>query len=247
MKDNFSAQAGKYAQFRPDYPDSLINFLAAFVQNREAAWDCGTGNGQLAVKLAPHFKVLFATDISDAQLQNAPRKANIIYRKESAEKTAFADRQFDLITVAQAIHWFQFDAFYKEVYRTLKDDGLFAATGYALLSIHPAVDAVVQHFYTGVIGPYWDAERGYIDEKYRTIPFPFEEIETPQFNQIYRWTLPQLIGYLRTWSAVQHYIRATGSDPVQLIVNELQAAWGDAESYEVTLPILLRAGRKYLR
>ena len=244
MKDNFSVQAGAYAQFRPDYPDSLASFLLAHTILREAAWDCGTGNGQLALKLAPHFKTVFATDISEAQLGRAPQKENIIYKREAAEASSFADRQFDLITVAQAIHWFPFDDFYREVYRTLKDDGLFAVAGYALLCINAEVDAVLQHFYKNITGPYWDKERRYIDEQYATIPFPFEEIPAPQLIQSYRWTLEQMRGYLSTWSAVQHYILATGHDPLELITDELEKAWGVPAYREVNVPILLRAGRK---
>lgn len=244
MKDNFSAQSSCYAQFRPDYPETLIDFLVKETKPHGQAWDCGTGNGQLAVKLAEHFVQVAATDLSEAQINNATRKENISYKVERAEATGFADQQFDLITVAQAIHWFDFDVFYKEVYRTLKDDGLFAVMGYALLKINPAVDAVILHFYKEITGPYWDKERHYIDELYRTIPFPFHEIEVPQLTQEYDWTLEQLKGYLGTWSAVQHYKKAKAADPLVLITKDLEEAWGNAPVHRVTCPILLRAGRK---
>jgi len=244
MKDNFSTQSNQYAQFRPDYPQSLIDFLVKETSNHDACWDCGTGNGQLAIKLADHFEQVFATDLSAAQISNATPKDNIIYKVEKAETTTFNDQQFDLITVAQAIHWFDFEAFYKEVYRTLKPDGLFAVTGYAMLTINPEIDAVIRHFYKDITGPYWDKERHYIDELYQTIPFPFEEIKVPQLTQEYDWTLEQLTGYLGTWSAVQHYKKATGADPLPLIKTDLATAWGDETTHRVKCPILLRAGRK---
>lgn len=244
MKDLFSDGAEAYSTFRPEYPESLIQFLLARVAEHNVAWDCGTGSGQLAAMLAPHFGAVHATDISDQQLQQAPAIKNVFYKKEPAEHTAFPAGSFDLITVAQAIHWFQFDAFYDEVYRTLKDNGLFAVTGYALLSIHPAIDEVIQGLYSTILGPYWDAERRYIDEWYLTIPFPFEEIETPQFTQQVDWTIDQLFGYLRTWSAVHHYRRSTGQDPLLLVKAELEKAWGSNTTCSVTIPILLRAGRK---
>ena len=244
MKDNFSTGSDQYAQFRPDYPQNLAPFLAAEAPHHNAAWDCGTGNGQLAVKLAAHFETVYATDLSAAQISQATPKDNIVYKVERAEATAFSDRQFDLITVAQAIHWFDFEAFYKEVYRTLKDDGLFAVTGYALLTISPVIDAVVLHFYKAIVGPYWDQERRYIDELYQTIPFPFKEIKTPELVQEYDWTLGQLMGYLGTWSAVQHYKKAMGNDPLLLIAQDLKQVWGDAHLQRVKIPILLRAGRK---
>lgn len=244
MKDNFSKQSDAYARFRPDYPDALLRHIIAQVSHFDTALDCGTGNGQLALRLANHFGQVFATDMSAEQLRHAPARPNITYRQLPAEHTDFADRQFDLITVAQAIHWFDFDAFYAEVYRTLRDDGLFVATGYALFCVHPEIDLLLDEFYTDIVGPYWDAERRYIDAHYRTIPFPFEELPAPRFYQHYEWTLPALLGYLGTWSAVQHYRRQTGEDPVALLEPRLQAVWGRAETRTVSFPILLRMGRK---
>lgn len=244
MKDNFSADAGKYAQFRPDYPDALVDFILEEISGHAEAWDCGTGNGQLAKMLAPHFQTVFATDISNDQLNNATPATNIHYLKTPAEHTDFAPRQFDLITVAQAVHWFQFDDFYKEVNRTLKDDGLLVITGYSLLQIEPAIDAAILHFYSRIIGPYWDAERHYVDEYYRTIPFPFREIQSPALEKTYQWTLEQLTGYLYSWSAVKHYMKKEQKDPVLLIANTLKELWGEYEMKTVRFPTLIRAGRK---
>lgn len=245
MKDNFSKQSNDYARFRPDYPDALLQYILAQTAHYDVAWDCGTGNGQLAVMLAPHFRCVYATDISDAQLQHAPPHQNIIYKKEPAEHSAFPDKHFDLITVAQAIHWFDFEAFYKEVHRTLKDDGIFVATGYTLFCVNPEIDLVLYQFYTDVVGPYWDKERHYVDERYQSIPFPFEEIKAPPFYRHYEWTFPMLLGYLSTWSAVQHYIQKNGEDPVALVEPQLRSAWGAAKTHAVSFPILLRMGRKH--
>ncbi len=243
MKDNFSRQARLYSQFRPDYPDELIDFILENTAGRSQAWDCGTGNGQFAKKLSPHFEQVFGTDISEQQLNNAERRPNIIYQKERAESSSFENDQFDLISVAQAIHWFDFEAFYAEVYRTLKPGGTFVVTGYALLRICPEVDEVIDHFYTEIIGPYWDPERKYIDEKYRTIPFSFKEITCPEFSFNSTWTLDQLKGYLNTWSSVQHYKADRNKDPVKLISSQLNEAWGNQTIKEVQFPILLRMGK----
>lgn len=243
MKDNFSRQAKLYSQFRPDYPDELIHFILEHTESKSQAWDCGTGNGQFAKKLSPHFKQVIGTDISDKQLSNAEKRPNIIYQKERAENSSFENDQFDLISVAQAIHWFDFEAFYAEVNRTLKPGGSFVVTGYALLRISPSVDEVIDHFYKEIIGPYWDAERKYIDEKYKTIPFPFKEIACPEFNFKTRWSLDQLNGYLNTWSSVQHYLAGQRIDPVKLISSRLIEAWGNQILKEVHFPILLRMGK----
>jgi len=243
MKDNFSTQAQQYSQFRPTYPDELFHFVLSLAPAKTAAWDCGTGNGQVAVKLADYFQMVYGTDISQSQLNNAVAKSNIIYKTETAENTAFADNQFDLITVAQAIHWFDFSKFYREVTRTARHNGILAIMGYALLKIDAGLDPVINYLYTDILGGYWDKERRYIDEQYQTIPFPFTEISSPEFTNQYQWTLAHLIGYLNTWSAVQHYIKQKQSNPVALIQTDLEQAWGPEQSKTIYFPILLRIGQ----
>lgn len=242
MKDNFSKQSLAYAQFRPHYPDAMIDYVVSFAKSRESALDAATGNGQVAQKLAAHFQTVYATDISARQLENATTASNIIYKVEPAEHTGFADSQFDLITVAQAVHWFRFDDFYKEIYRILKPNGIFAVMGYGLFSTNPGSDKILMDYYHNIVGPYWDAERKYIDENYQTIPFPFEEIPTQQFHNQLSWSFEQLTGYLETWSATQHYKNANGSDPVDLIREALKKSW-EAGDKQVFFPLLLRIGK----
>lgn len=244
MKDNFSTQAALYARFRPTYPPALIAHLATLAPARASAWDCGTGNGQVAVHLATHFDQVYATDISEKQMLEAPEHPRIRYALEPAEYCSAPDQAFDLIVVAQAIHWFDFDRFYTQVRRVLRPGGVLAVVGYGLFETDTsAVDAVIRRFYNSIVGPFWDSERRYIDEAYQTIPFPFAEIRVPDFSMQYRWSLPDLLGYLNTWSATQHYIRAKGHNPVAQIEAELRQAWGGVGEQEIRFPLLLRAGR----
>ncbi|GAA4312404.1 class I SAM-dependent methyltransferase [Nibribacter koreensis] len=242
-KDNFSRQASLYKKFRPTYPQSLYNFLLSLVPTRECAWDCGTGNGQVAVELAKHFTHIKATDISEKQLQQAPALVNIEYRLLPAEKTNFADNSFDLITVGQAAHWFNFEPFYGEVKRVGKANAILAIWGYGLLSITPAIDAIIRHFYTQVIGPYWDAERKHIDAAYATLPFPLEEL--PSFTGAIEqtWTVADLEGYLNTWSSVQAFIQKHGENPVDACMVEIRKVWKEEEELLVRFPVFSRIGR----
>jgi ubiquinone/menaquinone biosynthesis C-methylase UbiE len=240
--DNFSAQAKAYARFRPHYPDEMIRFIVSQCSGDETALDVATGNGQVAVALSAHFHRVFATDISAKQLENATRPDNVEYRMEPAESTSFEDRQFDLVTVAQAIHWFDFDQFYSEVYRILKPNGIVAVMGYGLLKTNPGTDIILDYFYNSVVGPYWDRQRRYIDEEYRTIPFPFDEIEAPGFENGFTWTFEELKGYLETWSAVQHYIKAKHNNPVSIVADALAASWERSDK-RVRFPLLLRLGK----
>lgn len=243
MKDNFSTQSADYAIYRPTYPQELYDYLFSLIKNKETAWDCATGNGQVARILAQHFDAVYATDISENQLKNALQLPNITYKVEPAEQTSVGNASFDLITVAQAIHWFNFEAFYTEVKRTLKPDGLFAVIGYGLMFIDKKVDKAVHKLYEDILGKYWDSERRYIEEGYKTIPFPFEEIIAPHFQIKTTWNFNQLIGYLNTWSSLQHYKKANERNPLEYMFTELKEAWGDDAEKAVHFPVLLRTGR----
>ena len=220
----------------------MIAYLISFVNNKSVALDIATGNGQVAHKLSPFFETVYGIDISQNQLNNAVTAENIIYKVASAENTFFKNQEFDLITIAQAIHWFDFDLFYKEIYRILKPEGIIAVLGYGLFSTNAHSDKIITHFYYNIVGPYWDAERKYLDKNYKTIPFPFEEIVTKPFENHLVWTFEQLIGYLGTWSATQHYILKNNKNPIDLIYDELKKSWQENDQ-KVTFPLLLRMGK----
>lgn len=244
MKDNFSTQAGDYAAFRPRYTTELVDFILSVTPDRNLAWDCATGNGQLATLLAPHFKQVIATDGSAAQIDKATQAPNIEYRVEKAEHPSLPDNSVDLLTVAQAVHWFDFDAFYAAVRRVLRPGGVIALIGYPLSTFDdPKIETLVQHFYKDITGPYWDAERRHLDEGYRTIPFPFHTISpVPEFSIRNSWSLDTLVGYLGTWSAVQHYKRQKNEDPIPYFRQALQADWPSQETVGVTTQLLLKIG-----
>ncbi|RNL49686.1 class I SAM-dependent methyltransferase [Pedobacter jejuensis] len=243
MKDNFSTQSAEYAIYRPTYPQELYDYLLNLIDNKDAAWDCATGNGQVARVLAQHFQSVYATDISEKQLSQALKLPNILYDVAPAEKINVPDGSFDLITVAQAIHWFNFDDFYSEVKRTLKPDGVLAVIGYGLMFIDKKVDKAVHKLYEDILGKYWDSERRYIEEGYKTIPFPFDEIVAPHFQIKTTWNFNQMIGYLNTWSSLQHYKKANDRNPLEYMFTELKEAWGSDAEKDVHFPILLRVGR----
>lgn len=245
MKDNFSAQANLYAHFRPRYPAAMYDFIFTHVKDFNTALDVATGNGQVAVVLAERFKQVYATDISGKQLQQAPQKDNIIYKGEPAEASSFPDNYFNLVTVAQAIHWFDFDTFHTEVKRILKDGGLICVIGYGLLRVNNKVDLWLDNFYRNITGPYWDEERKYIDEAYATIPFPFNEIPSPALFIEYNWKKEQLTGFLNTWSAVQHFIKKNDKTPLSNeALIQLDEVWPGNVSQTVRFPLFLRTGYK---
>src|SRR5690606_20007468 len=243
MKDNFSSNSDQYARFRPTYPPEFFDFLNSLLPVKEMAWDCGTGNGQVAHELAKTFDRVFATDISRSQIDNAVQADNIQYSIQPAEQTNFENNSFDLIVIAQAIHWFEFKKFYAEVRRTAREHAVICVVGYGLIKISEQIDLIIANFYENVVGKYWDAERKYIDEAYRTIPFPFSEIQTPSFVNAQEWTLEHLIGFLNTWSAVKHFINQEGYNPVEQVRAEIAELWEREAIKTVHFPIIQRIGR----
>ena len=242
-KDYFSRQSKAYAAFRPKYPEALYQFIFSHLKRRSCAWDCGTGNGQVAQYLAAHFDSVCATDISPQQIHQAFPAKNIAYSVAHAETTSFPDHHFDLITVAQALHWFNVPLFYQEVMRTGRPEGLLAVWGYALLTIDPVIDPVFQDFYFNKVGPYWDAARKVVENQYEDVPFPFETIESPRFYIRANWTVDQFAGYLSSWSATEKYIRTLGVDPVAAFIDKFKAVWKPGEVKLVTFPVFMKLGR----
>ena len=240
-KDLFSSHAAQYATFRPTYPQALYDFIFAQVNAFGLAWDAGTGNGQVARDLSPHFASVWGTDLSQGQLHNAYRAHNIHYA-QAAETTALPANAVDLICVAQAIHWFDRPAFYAEVRRVAKPDATIAVWGYGLLRIASPIDQLIDDFYVHRIGQYWDRERKLIDEHYQHIDFPFREITSPSFSISATWTLAQLQGYLTTWSAVQKFIHQHQSDPVPPLIEQIKPLWRHNE-LEISFPLFLRLGK----
>lgn len=242
-KDLFSGHADQYAQFRPGYPEALFGWLVQQSPNRRLLLDVGTGNGQVPMGLSPHFEQVVATDISAQQLANAPALPNVQYVVAAAERSPLPDHSADLITVAQALHWFDFEVFGAELQRVARPGAFFAAWTYGLCQTSPDCDAMIQHFYTEVVGPYWDARRKWVDAGYQGIPLPIEEIQAPAFHIEYQWSVARLCAYLRTWSSVQAYLRQHETDPVTALEQRLGLHWPADELRPVRFPIALRAGK----
>lgn len=245
FKDHFSGHSADYAKYRPGYPEELFEWLASRVRVHDLAWDVGTGSGQAARGLARHFRRVIASDAAAPQIRNAAPHERITYKVMPAEHTDLADGGVDLVTVAQALHWFDFERFYAEANRVLKADGVIAAWTYGLTRVSAEVDAIVRRYYTEIVGPYWPPERKYVDQNYQTVPFPFAAIDAPPFALSVQWTLEDLLGYLGTWSATRRYVQAHGRDPLDVIRDPLGLAWGGTESARlVTWPLSLRVGKR---
>jgi len=239
-KDLFSKQAGLYAKFRPHYPQELYEFIYSKVARFDKAWDCATGNGQVARILSDKFKEVYATDISQQQLDHAYQKPNITYSRGSAEHSGLTV-DFDLITVAQALHWFDTSAFWKEICKLSHKETILAYWMYGLPTINHAIDEALLHFHDHTVGPYWDEARDIWRTCYEVIDFPLHGTIRKSFAFEATWSLAQMEGYLSSWSSVQKYMAQHKKDPVASFIHYLKPLWNGDEL--VNFPIFLTLGR----
>ena len=245
--DHFSSVANRYADFRPHYPAALFDYLATLVSQSSTVWDCACGNGQATVDLAARFDQVIGTDASKEQIASAAPNPRIEFRVAPAEQSALPDKSIDLVTVAQALHWFNFDHFYAEVKRVLTSNGVIAVWAYGINVVEgDAVNDLVQRYYADTVGPYWPPERKLVEDGYRTIPFPFAEITPPMLRMEARWTLDELLGYFSTWSATNRCIKATGRNPLEPLAADLKEVWGKAEHRrQIVWPLSVRIGKQH--
>lgn len=243
--DHFSGHAELYRRHRPSYPAALYAWLAGISPGRGLAWDAATGNGQAAAGLAEHFRHVLATDASRQQLAHAQAHPAVRYALAPSERPPLADARADLITVAQAVHWFDLAAFYAEVRRVARPGAHLAVWTYSLVRVDPRVDEVVLWFYHDVVGPYWPQERQLVHDVYQDLWFPFDERrDVPPFDMRPRWRRADLLGQISTWSSVNRYRAAHGSDPLELLHPRLAEAWPDPEEVrDLSWPVHLRVGR----
>ncbi|MGD2119494.1 MAG: class I SAM-dependent methyltransferase [Chromatiales bacterium] len=242
FKDYFSGHASDYARYRPDYPTELFGWLASQCAQHDIAWDCAAGSGQSALQLAKYFSTVIASDASLAQISSS-HSDRIQPLVATAEHSALATASMDLVTVAQALHWFDLPAFVAELQRVLKPGGIVAVWSYNLLQVDSQVDEAIQSFYADTLGDYWPFERKMVENGYADVQLPFEEIAAPVFQMHKQWDLRQLIGYLSTWSAVKQFEIHQGFNPLETLYEELRILWLDESVKRVVWPLTLRAWR----
>lgn len=245
FKDHFSSLAAQYAAFRPTYPASLFDALASVCVRRKLAWDCACGTGQATLGLAEHFESVIATDASAQQIAAASAHPRVQYRVAPAEDSGIEARSVDLVTVAQALHWFDLQAFYREVHRVLAPGGVIAVWTYGVLEVEGEdVNRLVQTFYHDIVGPYWPQERRLVENGYGALPFPFEELTAPKLAMEAHWPLSHLIGYLKSWSSTSRFVAANGWDPTEKLHEQLSTYWGNPDAPRVIRwPLFVRLGR----
>lgn len=130
--ERFSDRVENYVRYRPTYPLEVVDTLRRHcrLEGEQVVADIGSGTGLLsALLLEGGFRVLAVEPNKEMRLA-AERKLGGNPRFNSvtgtAERSGLADESIDLITAAQAFHWFREDETRKEFRRVLKADGWVA-------------------------------------------------------------------------------------------------------------------------
>jgi SAM-dependent methyltransferase len=240
----FTTLAREYANFRPGYPPELFEWLARVSPSRDAVWDAGCGSGQASAALAAHFATVHATDVAAEQIAAAQPHPRVRYAVAPAEKSGLANGSVDLVTVAQALHWFDVEAFYSEARRVARPGALLVVWNYPRpVFDDPALDAVFLDFYANGVGPHWPAGRRHVETNYTTLPFPQPELPHPAFALELDWRFGQVIGYVSSWSATARYREARGLDPVPLLEESLGKIWPGDASAKLRMPLGMRVAK----
>lgn len=242
----FAENSENYRRFRPNYPTALIDWVVSLCDKRETVWDCGTGNGQAACALAPHFKTVFATDVSQEQLAHATQMGNVSYSIAPAEVSGLKSASVDLITVATALHWFNFSRFWPEVRRVGRRGAMFVAWGYGASAYPAEIERTVMEPLAPLLVPYWSRGNKIVEDGYRDadILFPFQAIATPAFAVEVDWPINQILGFVKTWSAYK--IAARDPAVLALLVDrEVQARkrFMDTDTFAIKFPLVMKAAR----
>ena len=243
--DHFSAVSNDYAAYRPTYPEALFDALTDIAPSCALAWDCGAGTGQASVALSHRFTSVVATDASASQLGQAIPNDRVTYRIAPAQESGLEDESVGLIVVAQALHWFDVDAFHAEAERVLCPHGVIAEWSYGLVEVPsaPLVASLIIGLDADVQG-WWPNERKHIDNAYTNLGFPFARVDVGNFVMEADWRLEELLGYLGTWSAVTRCRAETGKDPLESFTVKLANAWGSVAHHRMRWPLQLRVGQK---
>ena len=245
FRDHFSGVATGYAAFRPQYPTALFDWLATISQRHDVVWDCACGSGQASRTLAPHFDRIIATDASHVQVAAATAIEKTHFVVARSEQAPLAEDSVDLVTVAQALHWFVGEAFFQEVRRVVRPGGVFAAWTYGMPHVgSQTIEKAVHDFIDGPLGSYWPPEIRLVLDGYASIDLPFEELEAPDFELRVEWKLARFLGFVRTWSAVGRFYEEHGEDPVPRLAAEVEDLWGNEEDCQpISWRLALRAAR----
>lgn len=201
-----------------------------------------TGNGQAAVSLASRFDQVEATDISEPLLAKAPVLKNVRFRRAAAEDSGLENTSVDLVTVAQALHWFELDRFWNEVKRVGKPGAVLAFWGYCWPQVNADVDAQLSHL-RKELDSFWPERNAILQSEYREVQSPFAALDAPPFEVRVQWSRRDFLAHIATWSATRYQREQCGADSLGDFEKRLEVLWPGEIAHTVRWPLIFRAFR----
>lgn len=243
--NDFASEGASYAVGRPIYPDSLYSWIADQSGQRKLVWDCGAGSGQASHGLARHFDRVIATDSSLEQLNHAQSHPRISFLHCSAEMPDDAVRGFNAVCGACAVHWFDLEAFYKNVRRLASRNAVIAVWTYEWpWTDSSEVNEELAFIKDKMLDDYWPVQSSLYLNHYKDLTFPFQQITPPTFHCSVGSSLDDLCRFIFTWSPIKRYIAANGFASLDRIRSRLETAWlAHPPDGQLTLPLYMKVGR----
>lgn len=125
----FSSRVDNYIRYRPGYPAEVLQILKkdCGLATRWTVADIGSGTGLLSKMLLDNGNRVFGVEPNVDMRQAGERflhsYPNFTSVAGSAEATTLADRSVEMVTAAQAAHWFDRSRARREFVRILKPGG----------------------------------------------------------------------------------------------------------------------------
>lgn len=231
----FNSKSGEYKNFRPLYPERLFEVLRSYCKEGKRAWDSACGNGQVASSLVRYFDSVSASDLNLNQIENRIDHKNIDFSVQNSEETTYKNSSFDLVVVAQAMHWFNLDKFFSEVKRVLKPGGVFACIGYSFFTVSSEIDEIVKELVLDPISSYWSDKNRILWNRYEDVNFPFYKVDIEDVEMASFWTREELINYISTWSAYKRYRENSSKEILEELDLKLKKIWPCSEKKKVVM------------
>lgn len=111
------------------------------------------------------------------------------------------------------------------------------------MRINSEIDPLIDQLYAKAFDSYFTEARTYLDNHYKTLPFPFEEISSPSFENTFHWSMDELEGYFNSWSAIQKIKTEQNYNPATDTVRKVKKLISTEDQFEVTFPVFMRLGR----
>ncbi|KAL4426897.1 hypothetical protein ABPG74_008821 [Tetrahymena malaccensis] len=231
-------QGQNYDKYRPKYPSKFFDLILKDLNSKESYLDVGCGTGQMLFKLNSHFKIAVGTDLSEKQVSVATEKIsnnqnymNVKVIQSDANNLISSLQKnslplnYDLVTVGQALHWFEVEKFLQltqsKILNQNQNSRLAVAAYYwdgfdIDINNEQLSGKQIHEQYYNSIKNYYDFDRDNLYSNYKHYPFNkyFEQTSEDSFIEKDIFQLDDLVRYMKTSSAYNTLVEQNSKNPI---------------------------------